>query len=92
MLPKEFIGKQVEVIAFTVEEAKRTTETNINITTPVANEKPLIKNQHMSEEDLAWYGLAEQELNMMSLSYAEKSFAKDWDVNDQAENDYWNSF
>jgi hypothetical protein len=36
--------------------------------------------------------LKESEINSMSLSYAENSFKNDWDLEDQEENDYWNSF
>jgi len=35
--------------------------------------------------------LTEPELNIMSLAYAEKSFAEGWDIS-KAEEDYWNSF
>jgi hypothetical protein len=49
---------------------------------------------HLVEDlDGLTYGktLAESELNMMSLAYAEKSFAEGWDVS-PAEDEYWNSF
>jgi hypothetical protein len=82
-LPKDFIGKQVEVIVFTVEEANNT---------PGTAEGLSANNRRPSDEDSTWQNLAEPEFNMMSLSYAEKSFAANWDINNQAENDYWNSF
>ena len=87
-LPKNFIGKQVEVIAFTIEEAEAKDKT----ITHIASENVLAKDWLTPKEDQVWQSLVEPELNIMSLSYAEKSFATDWDINNQAENDYWNSF
>ena len=49
-LPKDFIGKQVEVIAFTIDEADKTL-------THFASEKVLAKDWLTPEEDLAWYNL-----------------------------------
>ena len=56
-LPKNFIGKQVEVIAFTVEEAEKTTETSDKVFTHFASEKSLAKDWLSPEEDLAWQNL-----------------------------------
>jgi hypothetical protein len=36
--------------------------------------------------------LKENEINSMSLAYAENSFKNDWDLEDQEENEYWDSF
>lgn len=36
--------------------------------------------------------LNEDELNPMLLAYAEKSFAESWDINNEDENAYWESF
>ena len=36
--------------------------------------------------------LPEGEINQMSLAVAQSSFSGGWDLNDQEENDYWDSF
>ena len=56
-LPKSFIGKQVEVIAFTVEEAEKANDTDDKILTHFASEKSLAKDWLTQEEDLAWQNL-----------------------------------
>jgi hypothetical protein len=56
-LPEEFVGKQVEVIAFTIEEANKTTEITDSVTTHFASEKVLAKDWLTPEEDLAWRDL-----------------------------------
>jgi hypothetical protein len=56
-LPKGFVGKQVEVIAFTVEEADNTTTITDKIVTHFASEKSLAKDWLTPEEDLAWQDL-----------------------------------
>jgi hypothetical protein len=56
-LPEEFVGKQVEVIAFTIEEADSTTESMDNITTHFAAEAVLAKSWLTTEEDEAWQDL-----------------------------------
>lgn len=58
-LPEEFVGKQVEVIAFTIEEADNTIESmdNNNITTHFATEGVLAKSWLTTEEDEAWQDL-----------------------------------
>jgi len=53
-LPKEFVGKQVEVIAFTVDEASEIVDKPL---THFASEKVLAKDWLTPEEDLAWQGL-----------------------------------
>jgi len=53
-LPKEFVGKQVEVIAFTVDEASEIVDKPL---THLASEKVLAKDWLTPEEDLAWQGL-----------------------------------
>jgi len=53
-LPEKFIGKQVEVIAFTVEEASETEE---QLFTHFASEGILAKDWLTSEEDKAWQDL-----------------------------------
>lgn len=52
-LPEEFVGKQVEVIAFTIEE----TESMDNITTHFATEAVLAKSWLTTEENEAWQDL-----------------------------------
>jgi hypothetical protein len=54
-LPKDFVGKQVEVIAFTVDEADNTATDKI--VTHFASEKSLAKDWLTPEEDLAWQDL-----------------------------------
>jgi hypothetical protein len=56
-LPKEFVGKQVEVIAFTVEEANQAKEIVDKTLTHFASEKVLAKDWLTPEEDLAWQDL-----------------------------------
>jgi hypothetical protein len=56
-LPEEFVGKQVEVIAFTIEEADSTTKSMDNITTHFATEAVLAKSWLTTEEDEAWQDL-----------------------------------
>lgn len=53
-LPENFVGKQVEVIAFTVEEAEKLTS---QIFTHFASEAVLAKDWLTPEEDLAWQNL-----------------------------------
>ena len=36
--------------------------------------------------------LVENEMTIMSLTYAEKAFSPGWDVTDQKANAYWDSF
>jgi hypothetical protein len=56
-LPKEFVGKQVEVIAFTVEEANEAKAFIDKPLTHFASEKVLAKDWLTPEEDLAWRDL-----------------------------------
>jgi len=55
-LPKNFIGKQVEVIAFTIEETEKNIEGE-KILTHFASEKSLAKDWLTTEEDIAWQNL-----------------------------------
>ena len=54
-LPKSFIGKQVEVIAFTIDEANNAS-TDLS-TIHFASEKVLAKDWLTAEEDKAWQDL-----------------------------------
>jgi hypothetical protein len=54
-LPTHFVGKQVEVIAFTLEEVKK--EPEVMHLTQFASERVLAKEWLTSEEDLAWQDL-----------------------------------
>ncbi len=56
-LPKNFVGKQVEVIAFTIEEADKATAIADKPVTHIASEKVLAKDWLTPEEDLAWQDL-----------------------------------
>jgi hypothetical protein len=56
-LPKHFVGKQVEVIAFTIEEAKNEKEVKDSTLTHFASESVLAKEWLTNEEDLAWQDL-----------------------------------
>lgn len=53
-LPKEFVGKQVEVIAFTIEEVLDPAD---KILTHLASEKVLAKDWLTPDEDLVWQDL-----------------------------------
>ncbi len=54
-LPKNYIGKKVEVIAFTIEET--VTENTDKTLTYYASEKALAKDWLTPEEDKAWHNL-----------------------------------
>jgi hypothetical protein len=56
-LPKNFVGKQVEVIAFTIKEAGNAVEVVDKTLTHFASEKVLAKDWLSTEEDLAWQDL-----------------------------------
>jgi hypothetical protein len=56
-LPDEFVGKQVEIIAFTIEEARKETEITDGITSHFSSEKVLSKGWLTPDEDLAWQDL-----------------------------------
>lgn len=53
-LPEKFIGQQVEVIAFTVEEA---TIADDRIETHFASQQSMAKDWLTTEEDAAWQDL-----------------------------------
>lgn len=53
-LPDDFVGKQVEVIAFTIEETVRPANQTV---THLASEKVLAKDWLSAEEDKAWQDL-----------------------------------
>jgi protein involved in sex pheromone biosynthesis len=53
-LPHNYIGKKVEVIAFTIEEASTVTD---KVLTHIASEKILTKDWLTPEEDEAWKDL-----------------------------------
>ena len=53
-LPSDFIGKKVEVIAFTIEETLRDIDIPL---THFASEKTLAKDWLTTEEDNAWRDL-----------------------------------
>jgi hypothetical protein len=53
-LPHNYIGKKVEVIAFTIEEASTVTD---KLLTHIASEKILTKDWLTPEEDEAWKDL-----------------------------------
>jgi len=56
-LPADFVGKQVEVIAFTIDEAsEKEGITDISLTS-FASEKVLSKDWLTPEEDLVWRDL-----------------------------------
>ena len=56
-IPENFIGKQVEIIAFTVEEVGSQVEKTVSIFTHFASEKVLAKDWLTAEEDTAWQDL-----------------------------------
>lgn len=51
-----------------------------------------VKSMGYTNEPANYVSLKENEVNPMLLTYAEKSFSHDWNVNDLEENEYWNSF
>lgn len=56
-LPQNFVGKKVEVIAFTIDEATdKTIKSDIPLTY-LASEKVLAKDWQTAEEDTAWQNL-----------------------------------
>ena len=56
-LPQNFVGKQVEVIAFIIDEAIYEPKTKDNTHTHFASEAVLAKDWLTPEEDLAWKNL-----------------------------------
>lgn len=56
-VPQNFVGKQVEVIAFTVDEAIHEPESKDKIQTHFASQAILAKDWLTTEEDLAWKDL-----------------------------------
>ena len=58
-LPESFVGKQVEVIAFTVDEAQNNLSNQVTDSplTHIASEKVLAKDWLTEDEDLAWQNL-----------------------------------
>lgn len=56
-VPKNFVGKQVEVIAFTIDEATKEPLALDKPLTHFASEKVLAKDWLTSDEDKAWKDL-----------------------------------
>lgn len=56
-VPKDFIGKIVEIIAFTHEETAESPVSEDNIATHFVSEGVLAKDWLTSEEDTAWKSL-----------------------------------
>ncbi len=56
-LPKDYVGKRVEVIAFTIEEANEEIIKTDSLLTYLASEKVLAKDWLTSEENNAWNNL-----------------------------------
>jgi hypothetical protein len=56
-VPKDFIGKIVEIIAFTHEETVESSVSEDNIATHFVSEGVLAKDWLTSEEDMAWKSL-----------------------------------
>lgn len=56
-VPQNFVGKQVEVIAFTVDEAIHEPKSKDKIQTHFASQAILAKDWLTPEEDLAWKDL-----------------------------------
>jgi hypothetical protein len=70
-------------------------ENNVHSTQPLYEMCYVInkdKNMGYTSEPITYEPLKETELNLMSISYAQKSFVEDWDISDIEENEYWNSF
>ena len=56
-LPEDFVGKQVEVIAFTIDEAIDQSTVSDKTFTHLAPEKVLAKDWLSEDEDKAWKNL-----------------------------------
>ena len=56
-VPEEFVGKEVEIIAFTIDEADTTDIPSGETLTLFASEHVLAKNWLSPEEDIAWQSL-----------------------------------
>ncbi len=57
MLPQNFVGKQVEVIVFTIDETVSEPKTKDDIQTHYASQAVLAKDWSTPEEDIAWEDL-----------------------------------
>ena len=55
-LPESYVGKQVEILAFTIDEAQETGTSKKNVT-HYASEKVLSQSWLTPEEDKAWQNL-----------------------------------
>jgi RNA binding exosome subunit len=56
-LPQNYVGKQIEIIAFRIDEANEKNVIEDNILTHFASEKVLAKDWLSQEEDIAWQNL-----------------------------------
>ena len=56
-LPENFLGKQVEIIAFTKDELLTESKNHDPVLTHFASEKVLAKDWLSPEEDMAWENL-----------------------------------
>jgi hypothetical protein len=56
-LPQNYVGKQIEIIAFRIDEANEKNVIDDNILTHFASEKVLAKDWLSQEEDIAWQNL-----------------------------------
>lgn len=56
-VPKNFIGKKIEVIAFAIDEALQAPAKKDSTLTHLASQSALTKDWNKSEEDTAWQTL-----------------------------------
>jgi hypothetical protein len=56
-IPKDYVGKQVEIIAFAIDEAKSSTSIGDKTLSHFASETVLAKEWLTPEEDAAWQDL-----------------------------------
>jgi hypothetical protein len=56
-LPQNYVGKQIEIIAFRIDEANEKTAIDDKILTHFASENVLAKDWLSQEEDIAWKNL-----------------------------------
>lgn len=56
-LPQNYVGKQIEIIAFRIDEANEKTSFDDKILTHFANENVLAKDWLSQVEDIAWENL-----------------------------------
>lgn len=68
---------------------------NAHSTQPMYETCFVMKSIHSmgyTSEPIVYKTIEESEINPMSLAYAQSSFSQDWNIENQEENEYWESF